>query len=107
MHKDPEIQELARKLEKEFADRGLLIEGGWMGFMTIAIPSDAPQIQKDEMRNAFFAGANHLFMSIMSILEPGEEPTDNDLRRVGLISEELDRYLAEFQVKHGLTGTKP
>ena len=72
----------------------------------MVIPNDAPQIQKDEMKNAFFAGASHLFTSIMSVLEPGDDPTEKDIKRVELISEELDRYLAEFQVKHGLTGTK-
>ena len=72
----------------------------------MVIPNDAPQIQKDEMKNAFFAGASHLFTSIMSVLEPGDDPTEKDIKRVELISEELERYLAEFQVKHGLTGTK-
>ena len=106
MHKDPRITELARRLEKEFANRGKLIEGGWAGFKLTCIPINAPQIQLDEMKNAFFAGAAHLFQSIMSILEPGDEATEKDLDRMQLISDEIDLYLAEFEVKHGLAGTK-
>lgn len=95
---------LARKVEKELADRGLIIAGGWAGFQLLVLPKDAPQIQIDEMRNAFFAGAQHLLNSIMSIIEPGEEPTENDMRRMDLIHKELDTYLAEFERKHGLIG---
>ena len=40
----------------------------------------------------------------MSILDPGdEEPTENDLRRMSLISDELDRFLADYKLRHGLT----
>lgn len=96
--------ELARRVEKELADRGLIIAGGWAGFRVLVIPHDAPQIQIDEMRNAFYAGAQHLFASIMSILEPDAEPTADDLRRMELIDKELGTYLAEFERRYGLAG---
>lgn len=89
-------------LSKELTDRGLLIEAGWVGLQAAAIPADAPQVQLDEMRNAFFAGAQHLFSSIMSILDPGSEPTDADLARMSLINDELGRFVDEFAKRHGL-----
>ena len=100
----PDQIELAQRLEKELADRGLLIAGGWAGFRVLVIPKDAPQIQLDEMRNAFFAGAQHLFTAIMSVLEPGQEPTQKDLERFDKIDKELRTYLAEFERAYGMGG---
>jgi hypothetical protein len=99
-----EQREMAERLEKELADRGLIIAGGWAGFQCMCIPKNAPQIQIDEMRNAFYAGAQHLFGSIMSILGPGEEATNTDLKRMDLINKELQTFLAQFERKHGLAG---
>ena len=45
-------------------------------------------------QKAFFAGAHHLFTSIMNVLDPGPdtEPTERDLRRMSQIHAELERY---------------
>jgi hypothetical protein len=51
------------------------------------------------MRWVFFAGAQHLFGSIMGIMDPGEEPTDADLRRMDQIDVELKTFIAEFKKK--------
>lgn len=88
------------KLSRELADNGKLIEAGWIGLRIAAIPKDAPVIQLDEMRSAFFAGAQHLFASIMTILDPGEGPTEKDLDRLSLIKNELDGFIADFEMKH-------
>jgi hypothetical protein len=59
----------------------------------------------DEMRNAFYAGAQHLFSMLMSILDPNtDEVTDLDFKRMRLIHKELQTFLADFERKHGLTG---
>ena len=91
-----------RELERKLAESGLLIESGWVGLQVVAIPPDAPQIQLDEMRMAFFAGAQHLFGCIMNVLDPDEEVTDADMRRMDLIDQELRRFITEFSAKHGL-----
>ena len=65
-----------------------------------SIPDSALALQLDEMRNAFFAGAQHLFALITSVLEPGEEPTEKDLRRMGSIADELDRFIEDFKLRH-------
>jgi hypothetical protein len=88
-----QIDEIVRKL----ADEGKLIEAGFVALRWKVIPRDAPEVQVEEMRKAFFAGAQHLFASIMTILEPGEEPTENDLHRLTLISEELEEFVRELK----------
>lgn len=91
-----DLEALCRSL----TDEGKLIEAGWVGLRIAAVPVDAPQIQIDEMRNAFFAGAQHLFSSIMTILEPDEEPTDNDMARLDLIDAELRTFGEKFMAQH-------
>jgi hypothetical protein len=88
------------KLEKQLADSGKLIEAGWIALRIAAIPADAPQIQLDEMRQAFFAGAQHVFHTMMRVLDPGEEPTANDLRRFELLDKELRGFIGQFAAKH-------
>lgn len=88
------------RLSRDLVDQGKLIEAGWVGLRLAAIPLDAPAVQLNEMRMAFFAGAQHLFSSIMTILEPGEEPTDNDMSRLDQIDAELKRFIADFELKN-------
>lgn len=85
-------REFLERLSRELTDKGKLIEAGWVGLRLAAIPQDAGKLQLQEMRKAFFAGAQHLFSSIMTILDEDREPTDEDLRRMSLISDELESF---------------
>lgn len=89
-----------QRLERELVDQGKIIEAGWIGLRLAAIPDNASATQLEEMRNAFFAGAQHLFATIMSIMDPGDETTADDLRRMGCINDELDDFIEKFQLKH-------
>lgn len=93
------VRAAVEALSKSLADDGKLIEAGFVGLCAMAMPPGAPLHQRSEMRKAFFAGAHHLFTSIMSILAPGSEPTAADLRRMTLIHEELQRFGAELQAE--------
>lgn len=88
------------RLSKEMADRGRLIEAGWIGLRLAAVPLDAPAAQLDEMRTAFFAGAHHLLQSIMTMMDPGDEPTDADMARMDGIQAELDGFFEDFKLRH-------
>lgn len=94
------IAEVADGIAKELTDKGLLIEAGWAAFRALCIPADAPPIQLHEMRCAFFTGAQHLFGSIMGALDPGEEPSEADMRRISLIDKELHQFIKEFELRH-------
>jgi hypothetical protein len=90
---------LLEALSKRLADEGKLIEAGWVSLRLMVVPPDAPQVQLDEMRMAYMAGAQHLFASIMSILDPGEEPTERDLKRMDLIDKELDEFRKKMELR--------
>jgi hypothetical protein len=99
---DPRLRETVIAFSKKATADGFLIEAGWLGLRLACIPDDAPQLQLDEMRQAFFAGAQHLFGSIMNILDPDEEPTAADMIRLDQINDELNRFIEEFSRKHGI-----
>lgn len=80
------------RLTKKLADDGKLIEAGWVGLRLAAIPLDAPAVQLNEMRKAYMAGAQHLFSSIMTMMDDNAEPTEADLRKLSLIAAELEAY---------------
>src|ERR1700688_602016 len=95
-----QLRSVVEGLTKRLTDDGMIIEAGWMALKVMTLPDDASQIQIDEMRNAFFAGAQHLFSSIMSILDPGEEPTEKELERLDLIDRELKGFIEAYKLKH-------
>jgi hypothetical protein len=87
---------------RALVDRGRIIEAGFMGLRIAVIPANAPDVQVEEMRMAFFAGAQHLFGAIMGILEPGSEPTDLDLKRMSAIHAELNEFIEVYKKRHGI-----
>lgn len=94
--------ELVNEITKGLVDKGMLIEAGWVGLSIAAIPATAPPEQLEMMREAFFAGAAHLWSSINSVLEAGEEPTANDLMRMDQINNELSGFMKDYERRHKL-----
>ena len=90
---------LVQAVSRELVDRGKLIEAGWAVLRASAIPAHAPDIQIREMHMAFFCGAQHLWGSVISILTEDREPTDEDMRRMQLIHDELQQFAAEMELR--------
>lgn len=91
------IKEDHDRLVRELADNGKIIEAGFVGLQLTCIPPDASATQIKEMRKAFFAGAQHLWVSIMGMLEAGEDATPADLRRMELINSELEYFVKQLK----------
>jgi hypothetical protein len=96
-----EIMRKARELTIRLMDEGKLIQGGWEGYKMQLDPR-AGAVQVEETRIAFYAGAHHVFQSIMTAMDPGKEPTEQDMARIALIQAELDEFIAAYRKKHGL-----
>lgn len=103
MSQKDKVDILASGLSKRLMDEGKIIAAGWASFCQFCMPADAPKIQIDEMQKAFFAGAQHLWGSIMTGLDPEHEPTPQDERRMELIDAELtafgERLKTEIETK--------
>lgn len=97
-------EQLAAELAKVATDKGQIVELGWISMLRYVVPKDASDTQVGEMRKAFFCGAEHLFASIMSILDPGAEPTEKDLDRMSLIHTELEAFRKEVTSHHTAPG---
>ena len=87
-----QLSKLADKIAADWADKGKLIEGGWQAFVIVGGLKDAPTQQLTDMRKAYMLGAQHLFASIMQIMDADREPTAQDMRRMDLIHRELDAF---------------
>lgn len=97
-------KEFVEQVMRSLLDKGKIIEAGWESLRLTVVPTEAPAVQVGEMRMAFFAGAAHLFSSIMIILEPDAEPTENDLKRMNLIHKELRKFEHEFALRAAKAG---
>lgn len=94
-------RKLVDDVTKRLADSGKLIEAGWMAMRMLSVPEDAPAVQLSAMRHAFYGGAQHLWGSIMSFLDPGVEPTEADMRRMDAINDELQEFIASIEAEAG------
>jgi hypothetical protein len=91
-------------LAKKYADEGRLVEAGFAAMCFAILPPDVSQDQLSDMRLAYMAGAQPLFASIMSCLDPGSEPTLDDMRRMTLIDKELRAFDAEMKLRLAKVG---
>lgn len=89
------------RLSRELADAGKLVEVGWIGYRLAVMPDNAGAVQLEETKMAFFAGAQHLFASIMTVMDRGDdaEPTPSDLHKLDLINNELREFATKLALK--------
>ena len=87
-------QQLADELAKTATDKGKLIEVGWIGMLQHVIPQGMEKEAVTMLRQAFFMGAQHLYASILGIMDKDREPTAADMARMELIHKELETFRA-------------
>ena len=72
--------------------RRMLIHEQWDGFARAVIPRGASQTQRQEMRRAFYAGAQGLLKVIVGSLSPDPEVEPTDLQVMDSIQQELRMF---------------
>lgn len=72
------------------------VSAAWDSYRKMVIPATAPDVQVNECRLAFWAGASVLFYSILKMLDPGTEPTDADLTKMDALHKEVDAFARTF-----------
>lgn len=88
---NPVVDTVSELLSHFGVNQGALIEMGFAAFMA-TVAKDCPPSDAPRLRQVYFAGAQHLFASIMQILDPGEDATEADLARMGAIASELEAW---------------
>ena len=76
------------------SQRAKLLAAGWDKYRSRVISHEASEAQIKECRRSFYAGAHLLLCDILDLLDPGDEPTQEDLMMV----EDLQQELAEFAI---------
>lgn len=101
-------EELRQKIEEELAainkeamNKGCVIEMGWLLFAKLVYPHGMTKDQHDQLRDAFFAGAHHLFSSLMDGLDlDDDDATAADEKRMELIADELDAFYQRLRKRY-------
>jgi len=93
----PDLDRIAARISEELTDRGVLVQGGWLTFNSVCLPADMSDNMRDICRIAFFAGSQHLWSSVMTILDPNTEPTARDMARMNSIHGELQQFAKELR----------
>lgn len=76
-----------------------ILNTAWRSYAERVIPADASDYQRRECRLAFYAGARSLFTGIIDMLDPGDEATDADCAKMGMVEAELEQFYND--VKNG------
>lgn len=90
-------RQIVDALIREFTDKGKLVELGWLAMRKHKVPHTATPAQIREMRLCYMAGAQHIFASMMQMMDEDREPTANDMARMGSIHMELEQIAKELK----------
>lgn len=82
----------------QLAKKGRLVNGGWNIFCDLIMPPDASEVQRQEMRKAFFSGASHVFFCLCVAVDH-EESSEDSCNVMELLEKELNQFAAEFEAK--------
>lgn len=74
-----------------------IMDAAWRSYAEQVLPFGASDVQRQESRRAFYAGAQSLFGGILTMLDPGEEPTDADLAKMDAVQAELSQFADDIQ----------
>jgi hypothetical protein len=97
MAKSP--HEMAQEVTRELMEQGLIIEAGWRALELLWLLNPTP-VEREELRCAFYAGAMHVFRSIMCGLDDGMDETDDDMEKMANMHRELSCFEREFRAKY-------
>jgi hypothetical protein len=92
-------RQFLERLTRELIDQGKLMEAGWVAYRLQVLHPSAGKVQLDETRLAFFAGAQHLWGSINGMLDDGINETPTDMRRMGQINDELNKFSDQLKLR--------
>lgn len=82
--------------ENQTPDQARHIEAGWRSYATEVLPPDASNVQREECRRAFFAGALTAFAAYVEIGDESITEAEG-LARLDALADEFSAYQAALQ----------
>jgi hypothetical protein len=77
--------------ERVYARRGRLVRDGWYAYAERILPKNAPAVQRQETRRAFYAGAWELLSRLAELGEP-EIPEDAGVEVLEATRREIEAF---------------
>jgi hypothetical protein len=77
-----------------------VIGEAWASYQAQVVPADAPPVQREECKRAFYAGAQAMYQAVMRAVEPADE--DACEARLAAIGQEMQDFLRLFKKREGL-----
>lgn len=72
----------------------------WASYVADVLPAMASDVQREETKRAFYAGATAMFAAVLAASEPDDEAEAE--ARMDALDRELGDYLRLFTARHGL-----
>lgn len=93
-------EELARRLQLDFAKKGLLCKLGWDAFQVGMMRCENPLNDRDAAmcRDAFYMGMQHLFSSIVQIMH--SESEEDGIMVLNCVGNEIELFLKDFTTRY-------
>jgi hypothetical protein len=72
----------------------------WASYQADVVPAEAPSVQREECKRAFYAGAQAMFWAVMAATEPDDE--DVCVAQLAAIEREMQDFLRLFKKREGV-----
>lgn len=93
-----EKERLADDIVRSAGNAGLLVETGWQIHKGIILQIADNDPRLFDIRLAFMAGAEHVFTSLIGMMDEGDEITDGDMKKMALLDQEIGKIRAELEL---------
>lgn len=94
--REEKVRRLAEAVTRGLADEGTVVEAGFTAFVAqFKVPP--PPGARAAMRFAFYSAAQHVFSSIMVMMDGSLEPTDRDLARMDGVYREVEAFRLDLE----------
>jgi len=82
---------------KNMSNHRSTVRDAWNSYRASVMPANAPPVQIQECRRAFYAGMECLMVAIMGGLDPGSDATEGDLDYVAALHQELLNFAQDVR----------
>jgi hypothetical protein len=100
------MQKVIQQVTQQMADKGTAVEDGYKAFRNHFLPPELDNDAVELYRKIWFLSADFTYDLINGLMTDDREPTEDDLRRMTMIYNELVAFRKEVTTLHVISKTK-